>query len=47
MKVKTELDRLGIENYIPMTYKVVDTDTDNPYRKFLDDESVVGSWRAC
>ena len=33
MKVKAELDRLGIENFVPMTYKVVDADTDNPCRK--------------
>jgi transcription antitermination factor NusG len=35
MKVKTELDRLGIESFVPMTYKVVDADTDNPCRKFV------------
>ena len=35
MKVKAELDRLGIENFIPMTYKVVDADTDNPCRKLV------------
>ena len=32
MKVKAELDRLGIENFVPMRYKVVDGDTDNPHR---------------
>ena len=26
MKVKAELDRLGIENFVPMRYKVVDRD---------------------
>lgn len=26
MKVKTELDRLGIESFVPMMYKVVDGD---------------------
>ena len=35
MKVKTELDRLGIESFVPMTYKVVDADTDNPCRKLV------------
>ena len=35
MKVKTELDRLGIENFVPMTYKMVDADTDNPCRKLV------------
>ena len=35
MKVKAELDRLGIENFVPMTYKVVDADTDNPCRKLV------------
>ena len=35
MKVKAELDRLGIESFVPMTYKVVDADTDNPCRKLL------------
>ena len=35
MKVKAELDRLGIENFIPMTYKVVDADTDNPRRELV------------
>ena len=35
MKVKAELDRLGIESFVPMTYKVVDTDTDNPCRKLV------------
>lgn len=35
MKVKAELDRLGIENFVPMTYKMVDADTDNPCRKLV------------
>ena len=35
MKVKAELDRLGIESFVPMTYKVVDADTDYPCRKFV------------
>jgi transcription antitermination factor NusG len=35
MKVKTELDRLKIESFVPMTYKVLDADTDNPCRKFV------------
>ena len=26
MKVKAELDRLGIENFVPMRYNVVDRD---------------------
>ena len=33
MKVKAELDRLGIENFVPMRYKVVDTD--NPHRELV------------
>ena len=35
LKVKAELDRLGIESFVPMTYKVVDPDTDNPCRKLM------------
>ena len=35
MKVKTELDRLRIESFVPMTYKMVDADTDNPCRKLV------------
>lgn len=35
MKVKAELDRLGIESFVPMMYKVVDADTDNPCRKLV------------
>ena len=33
--MKAELDRLGIESFVPMTYKVVNADTDNPYRKLV------------
>ena len=32
MKMKAELDRLGIENFVPMTYKLVCEDNENPYR---------------
>ena len=35
MKVKAELDRLGIESFVPMTYKIVDADTDNPHHKLV------------
>ena len=28
MKVKAELDRLGIENFVPMRYKVVESQND-------------------
>jgi transcription antitermination factor NusG len=35
LKMKTELDRLGIENFVPMTYKVMDADTDNPRRELV------------
>ena len=35
MKVKAELDRLGIENFVPMTYKFIDDDTDNPHRELV------------
>lgn len=35
MKVKAELDRLEIENFVPMTYKVVDADTDHPHRDLV------------
>ena len=33
IKVKTELDRLGIESFVPMTHKGVDAD--NPCRKLV------------
>lgn len=35
MKVKAELDRLKIETFIPMKYKVVDADMDQPHRKLV------------
>ena len=35
LKVKAELDRLDIENFIPVTYKLVNTDTENPHRKLV------------
>ena len=35
MKVKAELDRLEIESFVPMTYKVIDADTNNPCRKLV------------
>ncbi len=35
MKVKAELDRMGIESFVPMTYKVLDADTDNPCCKLV------------
>ena len=35
MKVKAELDRLGIENFVPMTYKVVDGGSDNSRRELV------------
>ena len=37
MKVKAELDRLGIENFVPMRYKVVETqnDGDSELRRVL------------
>ena len=35
MKVKTELDRLGIESFVPMMYKVVDVDMDHPHRELV------------
>lgn len=31
LKVKTELDRLKIENFVPMTYKRVNANTENPH----------------
>lgn len=33
MKVKAELDRLGIENFVPMKYRIVDADVENPRRE--------------
>ena len=35
LKMKTELDQLGIENFVPMTYKVMDADTDQPHRELV------------
>ena len=35
LKVKAELDRLKIENFIPMTYKLMDADTDHPHRELV------------
>ena len=35
MKVKAELDRLEIECFVPMTYKLVDADSENPHRELM------------
>lgn len=35
LKVKAELDRLEIENFLPMMYKLVDVDTENPRRELV------------
>ena len=35
LKVKAELDRLEIEDFIPMTYKFVDANTENPHRELV------------
>ena len=35
LKVKAELDRLEIENFVPMRYKVMDGDTDHPRRELV------------
>ena len=35
LTVKAELDRLGIGNFLPMTYKLVGSDTDNPHRELV------------
>ena len=35
MKMKAELERLGIENFVPMTYKLIDGDMDNPHRELV------------
>ena len=35
LKVKAELDRLKIENFIPMTYQVMDADTEHPHRELV------------
>ena len=34
-KVKAELDRLEIENFMPMTYRLVDTDGGNPHQELV------------
>lgn len=35
MKVKGELERLEIENFVPMKCKVADADTDHPHRELV------------
>ena len=35
LKIKAELDRLKIENFIPMTYKLLDADTERPHRDIV------------
>jgi hypothetical protein len=35
LKVKAELDRLEIENFLPMMYKLADVDTENPRRELV------------
>ena len=35
LKVKAELDRLKIENFIPMTYQVMYADTEHPHRELV------------
>ena len=35
LKVKAELDRLGIVCFVPMTYKLVDADGENPHRELV------------
>ena len=35
MKVKGELDRLGIECFVPMTYRLADTEGENPHRELV------------
>ena len=35
LRVKAELDRLEIENFLPMMYKMVDADTENPHRELV------------
>lgn len=35
IKVKAELDRLEIENFVPMTYKLVCADNGNPHREMV------------
>ena len=35
LKIKAELDRLEIENFVPMTYRLIDDGTDNSHRKLV------------
>jgi len=35
LKVKAELDRLKIESFVPMIYKLVDVDTESPHRELV------------
>ncbi len=35
MKMKAELDRLGIENFVPMRYRIADADAENPRRELV------------
>ena len=35
LKIKAELDRLKIESFIPMTYKLMDADTDHSHRELV------------
>ncbi len=35
LKMKAELDRLEIENFLPMTYKLFDADTATPHRELV------------
>ena len=35
MKVKVELDRQKIENFVPMTYRIVDADSANPHKELV------------
>ena len=35
MKVKAELDRLEIENFVPMTYRLVDAYSESPHRELV------------
>ena len=43
MKVKAELDRLGIENFVPMRYNVVDRDIGHADSTESTD-NIYGSW---
>lgn len=35
LKVKAELNRLDIENFLPMTYRLVNADKENPHRELV------------